>query len=65
VVGGYLLLRRIAPEIAEGYARYYLAVAQVPQGTGSIESALFEAFPLPQLIRDSIVRQIEVVMGGI
>jgi hypothetical protein len=65
VRGGALLLQRAAPELADGYARYYLRSARVPFSTGDPMAALAAAFPLPDAIRDAIQRQIEVVLGGI
>jgi hypothetical protein len=65
VVGGYLLMKRVAPELAEDFARYYLRAAQVTPGSEGVEAALMKTFPLPQLIRESIVRQIDIVMSGI
>jgi hypothetical protein len=65
VRGGALLLQRAAPELADGYARYYLRTARVAFSTGDPMAALATAFPLPDAIRDGIQRQIEVVLGGI
>lgn len=64
VRGGALLLQKVAPELADGYARYYLRSARVPF-TGDAMAALATAFPLPDTIRDAIQRQIDVVLGGI
>lgn len=65
VRGGAMLLQRAAPELADGYARYYLRAARVPSSTGAATTALAAAFPLPDVIRDAIQRQIDVVLGGI
>ena len=65
VRGGALLMERIAPELADGYARYYLRSARVAFTSGDAMAALATAFPLPDTIRDAIKRQIEVVLGGI
>jgi len=65
VRGGALMLQRAAPELADGYARYYLRSARVPFTSGDAMAALAAAFPLPDAIRDGIQRQIELVMGGI
>jgi hypothetical protein len=79
VVGGYLLIKRLFPDLADDYARFYLAVsrdagivapapsdtvAMVP-ATTALEAELFRRFPLPRLIHESIARQIDVVLGGI
>ena len=65
VRGGAMLMQRLAPELAQGYARYYLRSARVQFSTGDAMAALATAFPLPDAIRDAIQRQIEVVLGGI
>ncbi|HEX6050372.1 MAG TPA: hypothetical protein VFZ21_13915 [Gemmatimonadaceae bacterium] len=65
VRGGLMLLERAAPELADGYARYYLSAARVPHSTGNAKTALAAAFPLPDSIRDAIQRQIDIVLGGI
>jgi hypothetical protein len=64
VVGGYLLLQKIAPELADGYARYYLAIANAP-ASGDLSARLSAAFPLPQNFRNAFVRQLDIVLGGI
>lgn len=64
VRGGAMLLRRTAPELVEGYTRYYLTQAGQPT-TGDINARLANTFPLPQPIVDAIDRQLEVVLGGI
>jgi hypothetical protein len=51
--GGYMLLAKAAPELAEGYARYYLRTS--PAGRD-----LAAAFPLPDAIRDALSRQIDL-----
>jgi hypothetical protein len=65
VRGGALLMQRVAPELADGYARYYLREARVSFTSGDAMAALAAAFPLPDTIRDAIQRQIDVVLGGI
>jgi hypothetical protein len=63
VRGGAMLMQRVAPELADGYARYYLRSARVRFSTGDPMAALATAFPLPDAIRDGIRRQIDVVLG--
>ena len=66
VRGGGLLLERVAPEIAQGYMRYYLRAAGVSSGaTVDPRAAFATAFPIPELILGAITRQLEVVLGGI
>jgi hypothetical protein len=64
VRAGYLLLERVSPDLAPGYARYYLREAAAP-ATGDLGAALTSAFPLPEAIRDAINRQLAVILGGI
>jgi hypothetical protein len=65
VRGGLLLLDRVAPELADGYARFYLRAANRPATGANPRAALEAAFPLPTDIRDAIIRQLDVVLGGI
>jgi hypothetical protein len=64
VRGGALLLQKTAPELADGYARYYLRAAGL-SATGDAQAVLAREFPIPDLIRDAINRQIDSVLGGI
>ena len=64
VRAGAMLLQRAIPELAPGYTRYYLAQAGQPT-TGDINARLAATFPLPDVIRDAIGRQLDVVLGGI
>jgi hypothetical protein len=64
VRAGYLLLERVAPDLAPGYARYYLREAAAA-ATGDLGAALTKAFPLPEAIREAINRQLAVILGGI
>jgi hypothetical protein len=64
VRAGAILLQRAAPELQAGYIRYYLAQAGQPT-TGDINARFATVFPLPDLIRQAIERQLEVVLGGI
>jgi hypothetical protein len=64
VRGGAMLLERIAPDLVEGYMRYYLRAAS-GAGGGGLRAAFVAAFPLPELIASAAARQLEVVLGGI
>jgi len=64
VRGGAMLLSKVAPELVDGYARYYLRSANVAVGSDP-QASLAAAFPLPEIIRDAISRQLDVVLGGI
>jgi hypothetical protein len=66
VRGGALLIERVAPELAQGYMRYYLrAAGAAGPATGDPRAAFAAAFPLPELIIRAATRQLEVVLGGI
>ena len=64
VRAGAMLLQKIAPELVDGYTRYYLQSANRTVGSNPAAS-LATAFSLPDGIRDAIQRQIDVVLGGI
>ncbi|MBA3343108.1 MAG: hypothetical protein H0T48_14940 [Gemmatimonadaceae bacterium] len=64
VRAGAILLEKAAPELVDGYARYYLRSANRSVGS-SPSASLATGFPLPDGIRAALVRQIEVVLGGI
>jgi len=64
VRAGLMLLQKIAPELATGYATYYLQSANRNVGTNPVAS-LATVFSLPDGIRDAISKQLEVVLGGI
>jgi len=64
VRAGAILIRRLAPELSAGYARYYLM--QAGQGTaGDLSARLAAVFPLPDIIAQALERQLDVVLGGI
>jgi hypothetical protein len=65
VRGGALLLEKIAPDLVDGYARFYLRAANLPSSAGDPRAALAAAFPLPEAIVQGISRQLDVVLGGI
>ena len=64
VRGGLMLLQRTAPDLAPGYARFYLGQAG-GRATGDPVAALGETFPLPAEIVDALGKQIDLVLGGI
>jgi hypothetical protein len=64
VRAGLLVLEKTAPELAAGYARYYLRTAGVTPGADP-RAQIASTFTLPQAIREALERQIEVVLGGI
>lgn len=64
VRGGLMLLQRAAPELADGYARFYLRVARV-EYTGDPFLALERTFPLSAELAGTLRRQIDLAFGGI
>jgi hypothetical protein len=64
VRAGALLLQRTSPETVDGYMRYYLRSVNRSAGT-NVQTTFTTTFALPDTIRDAIVRQLEVVLGGI
>ncbi len=64
VRGGALLLQRTSPELLDGYMRYYLKSVNRPAGA-NMQATFTSTFGLPDTIRDALVRQLEVVLGGI
>ncbi len=66
VRAGYLVLQRSAPDLAAGYARFYLREAGLAApAAGGEGAALAAAFPLPPAILDALARQLDIVQGGI
>jgi hypothetical protein len=64
VRGGAMLLQRVAPELLDGYMRYYLQSVNRP-ATSNVQSTFVSTFGLPDTIRDALNRQLDVVLGGI
>jgi hypothetical protein len=64
VRGGLLLLERVAPELSDGYRRYYLRLArQTP--SGDVARQFATVFPLPPAILAALERQVQLVLDGI
>lgn len=64
VQAGAMLLAKLAPELLNGYRRYYLAQAG-HRPTGDERTTFETAFALPTAIRDALQRQIDIVLSGI
>lgn len=64
VRGGALLIQRTSPEILDGYMRYYLRSVNRPVGA-NVQTTFNSTFVIPDVIRDAIARQLDVVLGGI
>jgi hypothetical protein len=64
VRAGELLLERTLPRAVPGYMRYYLQAAGRTAPTDS-RAAFATVFAIPDAVRDAIVRQLDVILGGI
>jgi hypothetical protein len=65
VRAGALLLQRIAPELVQGYMRFYMETAKVTVPAGDVAAAFAVAFPIPDAIRNGIEYQLGLALGGI
>ncbi|HEU5480974.1 MAG TPA: hypothetical protein VFU90_14105 [Candidatus Tumulicola sp.] len=64
VRGGLQLLQKIAPELAIGYARYYLDAAHISYTPGAEVAAIEKAFPLRQTIAEQLTNQLNTDTSG-
>lgn len=64
VRGGALMLERVAPELADGYRRYYLRLARQPL-SGDVAQRFATTFAIPDNIHVALERQIALILGGI
>ncbi len=65
VQAGAMLLAIIAPELRDGYLRFYVAQAGVRATTAEAKAAFDRTFALPPAIRDALQRQIDIILSGI
>ncbi len=65
VRGGHVLLRLAAPDLADGYARYYLQLVGRSAGRADPGAALAAVFVLPDAVAQDIEQQISSVLRGI
>jgi hypothetical protein len=66
VQAGAMLLAVIAPELRDGYVRYYVEQATIRRPGMTAYQALFDdGFALPPAIRDALQRQIDIILSGI
>ncbi|MDB4917021.1 MAG: hypothetical protein JWM95_4665 [Gemmatimonadetes bacterium] len=64
VRAGALLLERTVPLAVNGYMRFYLLQAGKASPTNP-RDAFAAAFPITDAMRDTIIRQLDVILGGI
>jgi hypothetical protein len=64
VRAGAMLLERIAPDLVDGYMRYYLTTAN-RSGSSNIRQIFESVFAIPEGIRAGIAKQLDLVLGGI
>jgi len=66
VQAGAMLLAAIAPELRDGYVRYYVEQANIRRSGMTAYTALFDdGFALPPAIREALQRQIDIILSGI
>jgi hypothetical protein len=66
VLAGALLLERVAPELLDGYRRYYLQHSGAAIDASAASAPAFSArFPLPTPLTTAIGQQIDVLLSGI
>lgn len=65
VQGGALLLATIAPELRDGYVRYYLEQAGVRWDRVTANAQFDRTYALPMAIREALQRQLDIVLSGI
>ena len=66
VQAGAMLLAAIAPELRDGYMRYYVEQANIRRSGTAADSALFDSgFALPPAMREALQRQIDIILSGI
>lgn len=65
VQAGAMLLAIIAPELRDGYVRYYLQQAGERWDRATANASFDRTFALPAAIRDALQRQIDIVLSGI
>ena len=64
VRAGAILLERTIPAAVPGYMRYYLQMAG-RTAPNDPKAAFATAFAIPDAVRDALVRQFDVILGGI
>jgi len=64
VRAGALMIQRTAPDILDGYMRYYLRAVNRPAGS-NVQATFAATFSIPDTIRDALNRQLDVILGGI
>jgi hypothetical protein len=64
VRAGLMLLEKFVPELADGYARYYVSATGATPGA-TPRTQLASLFPIPDAIRDAMKRQIDNIDSGI
>lgn len=66
VQAGAMLLAVIAPELRDGYVRYYVEQGNIRTSGLPAYNALFDdGFALPPAIREALQRQIDIILSGI
>ncbi|OYV66716.1 MAG: hypothetical protein B7Z72_10845 [Gemmatimonadetes bacterium 21-71-4] len=64
VRGGEMLIERVAPELSDGFMRFYLSQAGVTPPATGVQTVFTSTFPLPTAIVADLARQINQALGG-
>jgi len=65
VQAGAMLLAIIAPELRDGYVRYYVEQGNLRRPGTTYAARFDESFALPPAIREALQRQIDIILSGI
>jgi hypothetical protein len=61
-----MLLERVAPELLDGYLRLYVGARNTDgRSRAALQTAFASRFPLPSTMSEALVRQLDIVLGGI
>ncbi|OYV74387.1 MAG: hypothetical protein B7Z72_00250 [Gemmatimonadetes bacterium 21-71-4] len=64
VRGGEMLIQRVAPELGDGFMRFYLSQAGVTPPASGVQAVFTSTFQLPTAIVADLARQINQALGG-
>jgi hypothetical protein len=65
VQAGAMLLAIIAPELRDGYVRYYVEQGNLRRPGTTYAARFDESFALPPAMREALQRQIDIILSGI
>ena len=62
---GAMLIEKTAPELSDAYMRFYLAQSGVRTDVADVKTLFLRTYDIPAAIRDGLLRQLDIVLGGI